>query len=180
MFCFLWMKWSVGIFCLRIPLFVYRVLEELCWCHVLPSFALFVFLKSILFLGETCKNVQKIQYSKNIQRKLRRLSGLIWRRELIWFRVASKHPQGIGFFILFVHIQHLKYHHSEFAMRMWKAKKGYLNPKKGFFLDGNLNFSQYVKRGCNGGGWMADWSTRPINESGLLHKFTLTITTNTQ
>ena len=133
MFCFLWMKWSVGIFCLRIPLFVYRVLEELCWCHVLPSFALFVFLKSILFLGETCKNVQKIQYSKNIQRKLRRLSGLIWRRELIWFRVASKHPQGIGFFILFVHIQHLKYHHSEFAMRMWKAKKVYLNPKKGFF-----------------------------------------------
>ena len=49
------LKWSVG----RIPLFVYGVLEKLCWCHVLPSFALFVFLKSILFLGETCKNVQK-------------------------------------------------------------------------------------------------------------------------
>ena len=83
-------------------------------------------------------------------------------------------------FIFFVHIQQLKYHYSEFAMRLWKAKKVHLNPEKGFFLGGNLNFSQYVKRGCNGGGWMADWSTRPINESGLLHKFTLTITTTTQ
>ena len=138
------------------------------------------FSKVNTFLGGDLQECPKIQYSKNIQRKLRRLSGLIWRRELIWFRVASKHPQGIGVFILFVHIQHLKYHHSEFAMRMWKAKKVYLNPKKGFFLDGNLNFSQYVKRGCNGSGWMADWSTRPINESGLLHKFILAITTNTQ
>ena len=180
--CFVFFEWndqlSVGIFCLRIPLFVYRVLEELCWCHVLPSYALFVFLKSILFSGETCKNVQRIQYSKNIQRKLRRLSGLIWRRELIWFRVASKHPPGILLFIFFLHIQQLNYHHSEFENV--EGKKVYINLEKVFFLDGNLNFSQYVKRGCNGSGWMADWSTRPINESGLLHKFTLAITTNTQ